>query len=91
MVSSLLRDNYPGIVTEQCITADAAAALTGYNIQHIRRLVLSGRLNAIRVGRSWLIKIESLETYLSEVVVEGDARFGPRVPPKPIANDNASA
>lgn len=28
MVSSLLQDNYPGIVTEQCITADAAAVMS---------------------------------------------------------------
>lgn len=91
MVSSLLKDNHPGIVTDQCITAEAAAELTGYNIQHIRRLVLSGRLNAIRIGRSWLIKIESLEAYLNEVVAEGDGRFGPRIPAKPTANNNASA
>jgi excisionase family DNA binding protein len=76
MVSSLLQDNYPGVVTEQCITAEAAAKLTGYNIQHIRRLTLAGKLKATRVGRSWLIYVESLEAYLNDVMAESDARFG---------------
>ena len=60
MVSSLLRDDCPGIVTEQYITADAAVTLTDCNIQYVRRLALSGKLGAIHVGRSWLIKVESL-------------------------------
>jgi len=91
MVSSLFRTDHPGVILEGCVTAEAAADLTGYNIQHIRRLACDGKLDAIHVGRSWLIKIRSLEAYLSEVVAEGDGRFGPRTPAKPNNHDNASA
>ncbi len=78
MTSLRLHDNRSGIIVEDCVTAEAASRLTGYNIQHIRRLCFSGRLSAIRVGRSWLITVESLERYLNEVVPAGDGRFGPR-------------
>ncbi len=43
------------------------------------------------MGRSWLIKVKSIEAYLSEVVAEGDGRFGPRVPAQLNIHDNASA
>jgi excisionase family DNA binding protein len=90
MVSLLLRSEHPGVIVEECLTAEAAADLTGYNIQHIRRLAYAGKLDAVHVGRSWLIKVKSIEAYLSEVVAEGDGRFGPRVPAKPNSHDNAS-
>jgi excisionase family DNA binding protein len=91
MVSLLLQNNHPGVIVEDCVTAEAAAELTGYNIQHIRRLAYAGKLEATQVGRSWLIKVRSLEAYLSEVVAEGDGRFGPRVPAQLNVHDNASA
>jgi predicted lysophospholipase L1 biosynthesis ABC-type transport system permease subunit len=72
MVSLLLRTDHPGVILDNCVTAEAAAALTGYNIQHIRRLCYAGKLDSIHVGRSWLIKVRSLESYLTEVVAEGD-------------------
>ena len=68
----------PGVIYDECLTAEAASKLTGYNIQHIRRLALSGTLEAHRVGRSWLIKLSSLNHYLNVVVANGDGRFGPR-------------
>ncbi|MBN1121547.1 MAG: helix-turn-helix domain-containing protein [Anaerolineae bacterium] len=77
----VLFDSYTdqsGVIFDDCLTAEAASRLTGYNIQHIRRLALSGTLDAHRVGRSWLIKLSSLKHYLNEVVPNGDGRFGPR-------------
>jgi len=91
MASLDLWQSTDGFIREQCVTADAASRLTGYNIQHIRRLICAGRLDALRVGRSWLIKVNSLESYLNEVVAEGDGRFGPRVPANPNTHENASA
>jgi excisionase family DNA binding protein len=67
-----------GVILEGCVTAEAAAKLTGYNIQHIRRLAWDGKLEALHIGRSWLIKLTSLQNYLEEVVPAGDGRFGPR-------------
>jgi excisionase family DNA binding protein len=91
MVSLFLQTEHPGVIVENCVTAEAASELTGYNIQHIRRLAYAGKLDAIHVGRSWLIKVGSLETYLSEMVAEDDGRFGPRVPAQLDVHDNASA
>ena len=91
MASLFLRSNHPGVVVDDCVTAEAASELTGYNIQHIRRLTYAGKLEATQVGRSWLIKVKSIEAYLSEVVAEGDGRFGPRVPAQSNIHDNASA
>jgi excisionase family DNA binding protein len=90
MVSLFLGTDCPGVITEKCLTAEAAAALTGYNVQHIRRLAYAGKLEATQVGRSWLIKVSSLEAYLSEMAAEGDGRFGPRVPAQLNIHDNAS-
>ena len=73
-----LHDDSPGVVLDDCVTAHAASKLTGYNVQHIRRLTLAGKLEAYRVGRSWLIKVESLEAYLAKVQEADDRRFGPR-------------
>ena len=42
MVSLFLQTERPGVIVEDCLTAEAAARLTGYNIQHIRRLALAG-------------------------------------------------
>jgi excisionase family DNA binding protein len=68
----------PGVIFDDCLTAEAASKLTGYNIQHIRRLALAGTLDAHRVGRSWLFKVASPMYYLNELVPSGDGRFGPR-------------
>lgn len=78
MVSFDLRQDTSGVVANSLVTAQTASDLTGYNIQYIRRLVNMGRLKAIRVGRSWLITVESLEAYLNVTVPAGDGRFGPR-------------
>jgi excisionase family DNA binding protein len=77
--SSSLTSDSPGIILDNCVTAQAAAKLTGYNLKHIRRLALAGKLEAIWIGRSWLIKVESLEAYLTDVAQASDRRFGPRI------------
>jgi excisionase family DNA binding protein len=90
VVSFDLRQDSPGVVASSLVTAQAASSLTGYNIQYIRRLINMGRLQAIRVGRSWLITLESLEDYLNVVVPAGDGRFGPRGFAKTQDNHEAS-
>ncbi|MBN1429063.1 MAG: helix-turn-helix domain-containing protein [Anaerolineae bacterium] len=67
-----------GIILDDCITADTAAALSGYNIQYIRRLAYEGKLEAVRVGRAWLIKRASLQHYLRQARRMDDDRYGPR-------------
>lgn len=90
MVSFDLTQETPGVITSSLVTAQAASDLTGYNIQYVRRLVNMGRLKAIRVGRSWLIDVESLKVYLNVVVPAGDGRFGPRSSALSQSNHEAS-
>jgi hypothetical protein len=61
MISFDLQQSIPGMVNDNYVTAQAASDLTGYNIQHIRRLCCAGKLKAIHIGRSWLIRVDSLE------------------------------
>jgi excisionase family DNA binding protein len=67
-----------GIILDDCVMAETAAALTGYNIQHIRRLAYDGKLEAVRVGHAWLITLDSLNRYLRQARRMGDDRYGPR-------------
>jgi len=46
------------------LTTQEAAKLTGYNVEHIRRLVRSGKLKAQKLGRDWVIDRTSLLEYL---------------------------
>lgn len=33
----LFTNSHPGVILDNCVTAEAASKLTGYNIQHMRR------------------------------------------------------
>ena len=60
------------------ITVNTAAEATGYNIQYLRRLLRSGKLEGIKIGQIWLIEMQSLEMYLQQVESTSDRRCGPR-------------
>jgi len=55
-----------------------ASDLTGYNEEYLRRLVRTGKLDAVRVGPIYLIRAESLERYIEQMQSANDARTGPR-------------
>jgi excisionase family DNA binding protein len=67
-----------GLVVERLITINAAAALTGYNPQYLRRLLRQGRLEGIKVGQQWLIDLDALEAFLAWVARSNDRRRGPQ-------------
>ena len=69
---------HSGILINQHLTVQAAAKLTGYNIQYLRRILRSGTLEGIKIGQIWLIDMESLEAYLQHVETTSDLRCGPR-------------
>ena len=69
---------HTGILINRHLTVQAAAELTGYNIQYLRRILRSGTLEGIKIGQIWLIEMESLETYLQHVETTSDRRCGPR-------------
>ena len=62
--------------TDEWITTTDAKTLTGYNAEHIRRLVRAGKIKAKKWGKEWMIERNSLLAY-----VESEGR-GPRTPSK---------
>ena len=78
--NSLNKSQQPhtGILINQHLTVQAAADVTGYNIQYLRRLLRSGKLEGIKIGQIWLIEMKSLETHLQHVENTSDRRCGPR-------------
>ena len=66
------------IPIDQFITVQAAAEISGYNAQYLRRLLRTGKLENIKIGQVWLIKIGSLESYLQQNGLVKDHRWGPK-------------
>jgi excisionase family DNA binding protein len=56
----------------------ATAEFSGYSIQYLRRLLRNGRLEGIKIGQVWLIKMDSFEGYLRHGQMLCDRRHGPR-------------
>ena len=71
-------ENSTGILVKKYISVQAAAEVTGYNTQYLRRLMRSGKLEGIKIGQLWLIEMQSLETYLQHVETTSDRRCGPK-------------
>ena len=56
----------------------AAAKISGYNAQYLRRLLRNGKLKGDKIGQIWLIRKTSLEKYLKKTQRDNDQRFGPK-------------
>ena len=70
--------NLTGVILEKYITVQAAAEISGYNAQYLRRLLRAEKLDSVKVGQMWLIKLESLESYTERAGQVTDRRLGPR-------------
>ena len=60
------------------ITTREAAEYSGYDIEHIRRLIRRGRITAVKKGRDWWINFDSFSTYLTAMQSSEDGRAGPK-------------
>jgi excisionase family DNA binding protein len=72
------QQSHTGFLINEHVTVLAAADVTGYNIQCLRRLLRSGKLEGIKIGQLWLIEMQSLDPYLKRVKTTSDRRCGPR-------------
>jgi len=45
-----------GILINGHTTVEAAADVTGYNIQYLRRMLRSGKLRGVKIGQLWLME-----------------------------------
>ena len=57
------------------ITADEAAEISGYDVQHVRRLMRAQKIKGRKAGLVWLIERESLHAYLAKVEALGSKKF----------------
>ena len=67
------------------MTTQEAAALSGYDIQHIRRLARGDKIGAVKRGRDWWIDYDEFMAYLESVGANDDKRSGPKGKPDPGA------
>ena len=59
------------------ITTQEAAEISGYNVDHVRRLMRQGKVKGLFRGVMWWVDKDSLETYLGMVKTLGTKRFHP--------------
>ena len=57
------------------VTADEAAEISGYDVQHVRRLMRAHKIKGRKAGLVWLIERESLHAYLAKVEALGSKKF----------------
>ena len=74
-----LKDLAPWLTTQE------AATLSGYDIQHVRRLAREVKIGAVKRGRDWWIDYEMFMAYLESMEANEDKRSGPNGKPDPGA------
>ena len=61
------------------LTTQEAADLTGYHLEHIRRLIRAGEIEAKKWGKiSWMVNRQSLIDYFEMAQQSSDRRHGPK-------------
>jgi excisionase family DNA binding protein len=64
-------------MTDEWLTTQQAAQLTGYHRDHIRRLILAGKVKAQKWGRDWQVDRADLLAYVRKAEKLG-AKRGPK-------------
>ncbi len=57
------------------VTADEAAEISGYDVQHVRRLMRAQKIKGRKAGLVWLIERESMHEYLAKVEALGTKKY----------------
>ena len=60
------------------ITVSEAGELSGYNEEHIRRLLRDGLITGRKFGIVWQVKYGSIIAYLTKAQSSEDKRHGPK-------------
>lgn len=53
------------------ITTEEASKRLNFHIQSIRHLMRAGKLEGVKVGRTWLVSKKSIEEYQAEIEASG--------------------
>jgi excisionase family DNA binding protein len=71
----------------ECITTPEASRRSGLSKNHLARLLRSGALEGVQLGREWLVYTDSLEKYMAS-----PHKPGPKGPiKKPVQGQTDSA
>ncbi len=65
-------------MTTNWIPTTEASKKSGYNAEHLRRLVRNGEIKARKFGFVWQINRKSLDHYLEQASKKKDKRWGPK-------------
>ncbi|MCB8940396.1 MAG: helix-turn-helix domain-containing protein [Ardenticatenaceae bacterium] len=63
---------------EEWITTAEAAELSGYHVNHIRRLIRLEEIEARKFGPIWQVSNASFRLYLENARQSDDKRWGPK-------------
>jgi excisionase family DNA binding protein len=66
------------VVVNNHMYVKAAAEISGYSLQFLRRLLRNGKLEGFKVGQVWLIKKNAFAAYLKKAIRTSTRRFGPQ-------------
>lgn len=61
---------------EDWIKTQEAAELSGYHVNHLRRLIRAGEIRGRKWGAAWQVSRESLLAYMDAAAQTGDKRWG---------------
>ena len=64
--------------SEEWLTVQEAAKLSGYHPEYIRRLIRDGEITAKKFSIVWMVNRESLLAYLEKARSSGDRRYTPK-------------
>ena len=60
------------------ITVQEASERFGYSDQYLRRLCREGKIENVKIGQVFLIRLSSLEEYIKDAKSADDNRYGPK-------------
>lgn len=66
------------MIGDDWITTQEAAALSGYHVNHLRRLIRAGDIQARKLSFLWLVSRQSLLDYIARADDSDDKRRGPK-------------
>jgi excisionase family DNA binding protein len=46
------------------ISTEEAAEKLAYHVEHVRRMMREGSIQGLKIGRTWLVRREALDSYM---------------------------
>ena len=65
-------------VLNDLVTVQEGSRISGYSRQYLRRLLRKRKIDGIKIGNLWLIKLSEVKKLLKKSNFELDQRFGPK-------------